>query len=164
MDNSRTVSEFLGLVLDHEPARYDIGTEPAEEPPARPPCRRASPLDRTKVVPFISAVRSGVPDADVARAAGVTVSQVRGWRLRLGLKRKAGTTAAARIEGALLSTPELASLLRSYDQPEAAEPPTPVRVSHVELERLLALHGLTATQWRKTGYVERCGSAFRGRP
>lgn len=163
MDDHLTVGEFLGLVLDHEPARYDIGTEPAEQPLARPRRRRASPLDRTRVAPFFAAARAGVPDVDIARAARVTVSQVRGWRHRLGIKRKPGTTAVARLHGALLNTPELVRALRAYDRVDDCEPPQLKRVSYEELEAHLASLGLSMRKLDADLHRERVSNCFARR-
>ncbi len=123
MDDARTVAEVLGLALDKEPEPYVIGSEPAPPPTPRSPSRRASPLDRRKVAPFYEAAKAGVPDADIARAARVTVSQVAGWRRRLGILRTPGTTLEGRLRGALLTAIEDA---RRGDEPRARESADPV--------------------------------------
>lgn len=150
-----TVADLLSLVLEHEPPRYDIGSEPAAPPRARSRRCRASPLDRRRVAPFYAAAVAGVPDADIARAAGVTVSQVRGWRLRLDLRRKPGTTTLARIDGALLSTPDLVRALLAYGRVRDPEPPEPKRVSNEELDEYLAARGLSMRQLNADVFRER---------
>jgi hypothetical protein len=140
-----TIAELLSITLDHEPPPYDVGDEPAPAPRplARP--RRPPPLDRRRLVPYLSAALAGIPDADIARAAGVTVHQARAWRLRLGIRRKPGTTTLARLHGALLSTPELIRCLRDLDDPEERDPrpaSPPVRFSYEELKPLLRARGL----------------------
>ena len=116
--NSVDTAELLGIdpALVIEPPRYDIGREPCAPPLPRAQRVRAAPLDRRKVARFYPAALAGVPDADIARAAGVTVSQVRGWRMRLGIKRRPGAARLGRLGGALLSVPDLASAFRAYDQ------------------------------------------------
>lgn len=151
-----TVGELLGITLTVEPPRFEFGCEPAECPPRRPPRRRAGCLDRRKLVPFHEAVLAGAPDADVARASGLTVSQVRGWRLRLGIRRKPGATTAARITGALLTAPELAQALRAMGKVAEAEPQAPVRISYEELEPFLREHGR-----RESGFRERASTLGR---
>lgn len=150
-----TVRVLLGLTLVQEPARYVIGCEPAEPPAPRPPRCRARPLDRRLVSPFYAAAKAGVSDADLARAANVTVSQVRGWRLRLGLRRKPGTTTMAKIHGAILATPELVRMLRSYEHVDDADPPPAVRIPYEELAPLLEARGLGFRQLHDTQFRER---------
>lgn len=137
-----TVADLLGIHLDTEPPVYQIGSEPAPAPRPRPPRRRAPALDRRRVVPFYAAAQAGVPDADIARAAGVTRSQVKHWRLRLGIKRRGGTSRVARIHGALLDAPELAALLRAFAREEARDPTPMPRFGYAEIAPLLAARGL----------------------
>lgn len=158
-----TVAELLGLFLAAEPPAYDIGTEPAEAPAPRPRRRRAPPLDRRKLVPFLAAAKAGVPDADLARAAGVTVSQVKGWRRRLGLTRKPGTTTMARLHGGLLTAPELARMLRDHDRTDGTQPPPAVRIPYEELAPLLERHDLDFRGLRETQFTERTSTEFRRR-
>jgi hypothetical protein len=159
--DTRTIGDLLRLELTEEPPVYRLGTEPAPPPRARPPRRRASPLDRTKVAPFYAAALAGVPDADVARAAGVSVAQVRGWRLRLGIKRGRGSCSVAKIHGAMLSTPALAELLRDIAHREEPEPPAPVRIDYDELAPLLEAHRLELRQKGGTSFQERASDLGR---
>ena len=135
MNSIGTIAELLGIdpALFTEPPRFEIGREPCAPPLPRARRGRAAPLDRRKVSPFFAAAQAGVPDGDIARAAGVTISQVRGWRMRLGIKRRPGATRLGRLGGALLSAPDLASALRAYDREPEAVAARP-RVSDEELD------------------------------
>ena len=156
----RTVGELLRIAIDHEPAAYSIGSEPAEAPPPRLTRRRASPLDRTKVAPFLGAAKAGAPDADIARAAGVSVAQVRGWRLRLGIKRRPGATTMAKIHGVLLARPELARMLREHDRSDDTDPPPPIRFGYDQLAPFLERRGLGLEQRCETQFRERVSPGF----
>jgi hypothetical protein len=158
------VGKLLGLHVEKEPAPYDIGSEPASPRAPRATRRRAPRLDRRLVTPFLPAVRAGVPDADVAKAAGVTVCQVRGWRLRLGIKRRPGATVVARLQGGLLTAPELVQLLHDHETAGDVAVPSPVRFSDQELKPLMEARGLGLQQLREITRGTKCLSNFgRGR-
>ena len=154
-----TVADLLGIALITEPAHYEFGCEPADCPAPRPTRPRARCLERKKIAPFYEAVLAGAPDADVARASGLTLSQVRGWRLRLGIKRKPGATAEAKLRGALLTTPELAHALRAMGRVEEGESPAPIRISYEELAPFLREHhfgsGQSEYRERPPGFARR---------
>ncbi len=149
MDDARTVAELLGLSLEHEPETYVVGSEPAERPPAPPPRRRASPLDRNKIAPFYEAAKAGVPDAYIAKAADVTVSQVAGWRRRLGILRKPGATLEGRLRGTLLVAIEDARRGEGEPRPRETVPADDPIVR--DFLRRAA----------RTGFVERCSTLHR---
>ena len=97
-----TVGTLLNLLLTEEPPPYTLGSEPTTRRLPRSYPGRARRVDRRRLTPYFEACCQGVPDADIARVAGLSVSQVRRWRLALGIHRKRGTTLPARIQGALL--------------------------------------------------------------
>lgn len=84
-----TVAERLGL----HPAAvnaslYSVGSEPTSRI-VRPKKRRA-PRVRVTLDTFLDDAKAGATDAQIARSAGVTASQVRRWRLGHGITRPSG--------------------------------------------------------------------------
>jgi hypothetical protein len=91
MYEPRTVAELIGI----EPESvvgirdYTIGTEPTSRSPLRPD-RRSKRLARGHLDAFVRDAEAGASDAEIARAAGCSVAQVRRWRLRKGVHHASG--------------------------------------------------------------------------
>lgn len=86
-----TVGELLGIepeAVAHV-GLYDVGSEPVSRPRSTSSAR-APRLPPRSLVPFLRDAEAGASDADIARAAGCTVAQVRRARLARGIRRARG--------------------------------------------------------------------------
>jgi len=86
-----SVGELLGVTPEAvaEIPLYDVGREPVSRPRSTS-STRAARLPPRSLMPFIREAEAGASDADIARAAGCTVAQVRRARLAHGIRRPTG--------------------------------------------------------------------------
>lgn len=87
----RTVGQLLGLdpeAMAHV-RLYDVGSEPVSRRRSTS-FTRARRLPPRSLVPYLRDAEAGASDADIARAAGCTVAQVRRARLAHGIRRPNG--------------------------------------------------------------------------
>ena len=88
-----SIRESLGIGVLHSAVKvpYTVGTEPSSrEPRSNAGGRCAASAVDARLADYFDDVEAGVPDPRIAEAAGATPRQVREWRRRNAMHRRAG--------------------------------------------------------------------------